>query len=125
MGVSQIQPVERVHLDTDLLDQMCMRMGYTKAEAAITAAMEDLAILLQYCGSLLRVSELDTLATTARQIEALARRVGMPALARVANDVVGLCHADDSHALAAVVGRMRRVGERSLIAIWDRDDLIV
>jgi len=77
MGVSQLRHCEAVNLDTDLLDQLCSRIGHKEAEEAIRAAMEDLAILLQYAGSLLRNNELHTLELTARQIDAVALRIGM------------------------------------------------
>ena len=125
MGVSQIKPFETVILDTDLLDQMCARLGYNKAEAAISSAMEDLAVLLQYCGTLHGAGELDTLRVTCRQIETVAKRVGMGSLARVATDVAYLCHGGDPAALGACVARLRRLGEQSLIAIWDREDLSI
>lgn len=125
MGVSQLRHSEAVSLDIELLDQMCARMGYTKAEEAIRTAMEDLAVLLQYSGTLARTNELTNLDMTARQIDAVALRIGMCALSRVATDVYRLCHFNDPVALAATVARMRRVGEASLIAIWDRDDLMI
>lgn len=125
MAVSQIHPRETVILDTDLLEHMCARMGYSKAEAALTAAMEDLAVLLHYTGTLSRANELDTLHTTCRQVRTVARRVGMSALCRVAGDVAGLCHGLDPAALAATIARMQRLGEQSLIAIWDREDLSI
>lgn len=125
MGVSRIRPVETVRLDTELLEQMCERVGYSKAEAAITTAMEDLAVLLQYCGTLLRTGELDTLEVTCAQIEAIAQRVGMAALARVARDVAQLCTRQDPAALGATVARLQRIGEQSLVAICDREDLSI
>lgn len=125
MGVSQLRPFEAVSLDTELLDEMCARLGYQKAEAAISSAMEDIAVLLQYSGTLIKAGDLESLRMTARQIEGLAKRTGMVALARVGSDVHGLCHGADAAALAATVARMRRLGEQSLIAIWDREDLSI
>ncbi|MEL7115205.1 MAG: hypothetical protein AAGP08_06355 [Pseudomonadota bacterium] len=125
MGVSQLQYFEPVMLDTEILDDMCTRMGYAKAESAISAAMEDLAVLLQYSTTLLKNGETDTLAVTARQIEAVARRIGMATLSRVAGSVAQLCHRRDEAALAACAQRLRRIGEQSLIAIWDREDLSI
>ena len=125
MGVSQLRPCEAVHLDTDRLDEMCVRLGYKKAEAAICAAMEDIAVLLQYSGNLQRSGDMDSLQLTVRQIEGLAERTGMVALASVAANVGQLTQRGDQNALAATVARMRRLGEQSLIAIWDREDLSI
>ena len=99
--------------------------GLPKAEAAICTAMEDLAVLLQYACTLVKGDDLDSLNMTARQIEGLAERIGMVKLSRVAVDVYLLCGRDDKPALHATVSRMRRVGEQSLIAIWDREDLSI
>lgn len=123
MGVSQLKYSEPVKLDTDLLDQMCVRIGFEKAEAAISAAMEDLAVLLQYTNTLLRTGEFETLSVTGRQVEAISRRIGMVKLAHIASDMARLCHVNDPAALAACTARLRRVGEQSLIAIWEREDL--
>lgn len=125
MAVSQIKPHEPVMLDTDLLDQLCVRLGYAKAENAINTAMEDLAVLLQYAGTLYRAQDLETLYVTCRQIRSVADRVGMAKLARVARDVSTLCHGADPNSLGATVARLRRLGEQSLIAIWDREDLTI
>ena len=125
MSVSQLCPTETVSLDTELLDQMCIRLGHAKAESAICAAMEDIAVLLQYTGTLMKAGDVETLAITTSQIEGLALRTGMAKLARVANDVQRLSGRDDVNALAATVSRLRRVGEKSLLAIWNREDVPV
>ena len=125
MTVSQLRPQESVTLNTDVLEEMNVRLGYHKAETAICTAMEDIAVLLQYTGTLLRTGDRKNLAVTARQIESLSERIGMDRLARVATDVLRLCDRDDQAALGATTARLRRVGETSLIAIWDREDLSI
>lgn len=125
MRVSRLRPHEAVTLDTETLDEMCARLGFGKAEIAICSAMEDLAVLLQYAETLLRAGETVTLEVTSRQIAGIAERIGMVRLENVAKSVCVLCRRDDSPALSANVERMRRVGEQSLIAIWDREDLSI
>ncbi|KMW58984.1 hypothetical protein AIOL_003965 [Candidatus Rhodobacter oscarellae] len=125
MRVSQIRPQEAVTLNTDVLDEMCVQLGHGKAEVAICAAMEDLAVLLQYSGTLLKAGDLETLQVTSQQVNGLAERTGMVRLARVAKDVTMLSERGDVPALAATTARMRRVGEQSLIAMWDREDLTI
>lgn len=134
MHVSQLRHEEAVHLDGDRLEEICHQFGYGDAEAAICAAMEDLAVLLQQAGKMWRGGDMASLEVTARQIAGVAERIGMAGLARVAGDVMTLAGTSDcaglgqSHgsvALSATVARMRRLGERSLLAIWDRQDLMV
>lgn len=126
MWMSELRPEEAVYLDTERLEEICHRLGYSGGEHAICSAMEDLAALLQQAGTLWRVGDFDTLDVVARQVNGLADRIGMAALARVAGDVRALAAAGhDPAALAATVARMRRLGERSLLAIWDRQDLTI
>ena len=49
----------------------------------------------------------------------------MRTLARVAGDVTRCIDAGDGVALAAVLSRLIRIGERSLTAIWDTQGLRV
>lgn len=125
MEVSQLRPDEAVHLNMEKLDRMCTQLGYDGAELEISHAMEDLAVLLQQAGRCWRTKEYVTLKQVAEQTQNVANRIGMIGLECVAADVVDLSQSDDMNALAATVARMRRLGELSLLAIWDRADLIV
>ena len=125
MPVSDLKPAEAVYLDTDRLEEICSRLGYSGGETAICAAMEDLAAMLHQAGVLWKAGEPVALAQMARQIAAVADRIGMSSLARVAGDVAELCGGFDTAALGATVARMRRLGEQSLLAIWDRQDLTI
>lgn len=49
----------------------------------------------------------------------------MTALARVAGDVTRAIDANDAVATAATLARLLRVGERSLTAVWDLQDLSI
>ena len=87
--------------------------------------MEELAVWISRAEPMWRRGETDELGRLAQRIEPVAERLGMPLLARVAGELRGLCSAGDAAALAAVVGRMVRVGESSLVAIWDLQDVRV
>ncbi len=125
MQVSELRHDESVYLDTDRLEEICFRLGYAGGETAICAAMEDLAALLHQAGKSWKQGDVAALETGARQVVDLADRIGMSGLARVAGDVAALSQGHDSAALAATVARMRRMGEQSLLAIWDRQDLLI
>ena len=125
MQVSQLRLDEAVSLDTECLEEICNRLGYRGGEIAISVAMEDLAVLLYQATKYWTGGDLKALEPTSRQIAGAARRMGLLGLARVATDVTTLCHGADTTALAATVARMRRVGERSLLAIWDCEDLTI
>jgi len=125
MHVSELRHEEAICLDADRLEEICHQLGYAGGETAICAAMEDLAELLQQAVKKWRRGDLAGLEVTTRQAIGIADRIGMAGLARVAGDVMGLSMGHDGAALAATVARMRRLGEQSLLAIWDRQDLTI
>lgn len=123
MQVTELRPVEPVLLDVARLQDLCCTLGPVGGETAIVAAMEDLAALLDKAGSYWRAGDQDRLDLTVRQVATVAHRIGMVAVARVAGDVRRLCARTDSAGLAAAVARLLRLGERSLLAVWDIEDL--
>ncbi len=125
MHLGELRLVETVCLDGEKLEEICLRLGYRGGEEAICAAMEELAMLLQQAGKLLQAGETGALEDVARRVHGSAERIGMVALARVAGEVVALAAGYDPAALGAVAARMRRLGEQSLLAIWDRQDLMI
>lgn len=58
-----------------------------------------------------------------RMMIAIADQIGMHAVARVARDVTECLDAADSIALSATLARLIRVGDRSLNALWDLNDV--
>ena len=119
MQIKELIPFEPVWVNTDLLNGLGERMGFEDAEILVNAAMEELAELLYLTDSLWSDGDTDRLGKNVQRISVLAESVGMHVLAQIARDVEGLCGEDDRHAMAATMARMRRVGERSLMAIWD------
>lgn len=120
MGVIiNLNPAEHVRLDRDRIVELGMRLGPVAAEDLISRTMEDLAVMLARVGRAYMGADLAQLARSAADIRQHAAHIGMTKLARVAADVEALAQARDSAALAAVVDRLSRLGERSLMAVWD------
>jgi len=122
MAVAALVHEEAAQLNTGRLEEICQQLGYDGGEAAICAAMEDLATLLRRAGEVWRAADVDMLDLCARQIMAIADRIGMVTLARVAGDVAALCAGVDDAALGAAVARMMRLGDGSLLAVWQAQD---
>ncbi len=125
MHISELRPSEAVLLNGDRLEEICRDLGYRGGEAAISTTLEDLAGLLSQARSFWEQDDLSALDLCAGQVVRLSDRVGMAGLSRSARNVRDLCGRPDAVALAATVARMRRIGEQSLLAIWDRQDLII
>lgn len=123
--VVSLKQDEIVRLDPDRLNEIYIELGEARADDVVCRAMEELAIRLGQVEKHYRHDRLDEMRKATRSLAAIAGQVGMPALARVANDVSTCLAMADPVALAATLSRMLRVGERSLAAIWDMQNLTV
>jgi hypothetical protein len=106
-------------MDHARVSRLFADLGPEAAEAVVTRALEELAVRLFRLDRMWRAGELSRLRKTARGMAAIADELGMAALARVALDVTACVDAGDRVALAAVLARLDRLGERSLLAVWD------
>ena len=68
---------------------------------------------------------MENLRKNARSLIAIADQIGMTAMASIAQDVTGAIDSQDTPAIAATVFRLLRVGERSLTAVWEQQDLSI
>ncbi|UWQ95752.1 hypothetical protein K3728_00460 [Rhodobacteraceae bacterium M385] len=120
--IATIAPEEPARFNPECLEELCLKIGEVRAEAEVALALH-------------RISEaLPTLYATCRRsgrefvvaLEHLckdAELIGMATLARVAQDVLETFIAGNEVALAATMARLDRVGERSIHAVWDLEDL--
>lgn len=127
--LSTLEMSERVTLDREPIEKMCEALGAERAERLVGGAMEEMAVWLTRAHPLLRSAlasgEAGELGRLAQRIAPVAEQLGMPQLSRIATEVRALSLGRDMAALAAVTGRMVRVGEASLVAIWDLQDISV
>ncbi len=120
-----LQQCESVRLDTDRLAGLYRQLGEDSAEDVLCRAVEEMAARLSNCEQLWRRRDWLGLRKSARSLVAMADQVGMTALARVAGDVTDTVDSGDAVAAGATLFRLIRVGERSLLAVWDQQDLSV
>ncbi|MBM1632722.1 hypothetical protein JQV27_10930 [Sulfitobacter mediterraneus] len=123
MQVLQIRPREQISVDQDRLGALYTQLGEAGAEDVVCRALEDLARRLTQCEQKFRDAAWPDLQKSARSLIAVADQIGMADLAKVAGDVVQCVANNDATALAATLSRLFRIGERSLTAIWDIDDM--
>jgi len=121
--IGRVEPIEKVALNNERLNELYSRLGPAAAENVVSHAMEDLAVALAKCVRSYDKGDLGDALKLAQGIAVLADQVGMSNLAAVAVDVAGLTQRNDGAALAATVSRLARVGESTLMAIWDIQDL--
>ena len=110
---------ESVRLDPDRLQTLYDQLGEAGAEDVVCRAMEELAVRLSMTERLFRQDRLEEMRKAARSLTGIADQIGMNTLSRVAQDVTNCIDAHDHVALTATLSRLLRIGERSLIEIWD------
>ena len=123
MQVLQMQPVESVQVNPERLGHLYAQLGEAGAEDVVCRAMEELALRMSHCDRLFRERDLGELRKNARSLIAIADQIGMHTFSRVAGDVTQCIDGGDRTALAATLSRLLRIGERSLCAIWDMQDM--
>ncbi len=116
---------EKVRLDPDRLGELYAQLGQAGAEDVVCRAMEELAVRLSHTERLYRQELMGDMRKSARSLVAISEQIGMHMLARVAMDVTRCIDEGDSTALAATLSRLLRIGEQSLTAIWDLQDLSI
>ncbi|MCA0042266.1 hypothetical protein LA304_02060 [Celeribacter sp. ASW11-22] len=105
--------------DRERLDQLYAELGRSGADDVISKAMEELAVRLAKVGNAHKKGDFPQVQKSARSMIAISDQIGMVTLARVAGAVNELAQSGDYVALAACVSRLVRIGENSLLAIWD------
>jgi hypothetical protein len=116
---------ENVRLDPGKLSELYSQLGETGAEDVVCRAIEELAVRLSHCERLWRQNDMENLRKNARSLIAISDQIGMTAMAAIAGDVTDAVDSKDSPAIAATVFRLLRVGERSLTAVWEQQDLSI
>jgi hypothetical protein len=105
------------------LEILCEKLGEQRAEAELALALSRLANLLVQIGSLERGGDYLVLERSLAALVNDARLIGMATLAQAGRNVLDCLDSGDPIALAATMARLGRVGDRSLHAVWDLEDL--
>lgn len=119
--VTHLAQPEPVKLDHARLGALYSELGPEQADDLVCRALEELALRLAQLGHAYREGRNKDLHKGARLLAAIADQLGMSTTAQVARDVTRCLDMADPVALAAVVARLLRSGERSLLAVWDVD----
>ena len=82
-------------------------------------AVEDMVVFLAGIEAAWAAGEFKRLATTLDSVATLSARIGLTAVASVANQALEVAESKDDVALAAVIARLVRVGEASLATLLE------
>jgi hypothetical protein len=123
--VTHIKPMESVDVDQDRLAALYNQLGEAGAEDVVCRAMEELALRLSNCDRLYSEAAWIDLRKSVRSLIAIADQIGMSALSTVAGNVTACIDTNDNVALAATLCRLIRIGEESLTAVWELQDITI
>ena len=121
--VSRLRPEEPARFNPERLERLCHEIGEIRAEHEVASALQAINVHLQDLRGSAPVRVGKDLSCAVRGLAVVSDRIGMATLARVARDVLACVERGDPVALAATHARLLRVGERSIHAIWDLEDV--
>ncbi len=124
-NILTVMQAENVRLDPGKLGELYSQLGEAGAEDVVCRAIEELAVRLTHCERLWRQNNMVDLRKNARSLIAISEQIGMDAMASIARDVTVSIDNEDAPAVAAILFRLLRVGERSLTAVWDQQDVTI
>ncbi|MCI2399445.1 hypothetical protein [Aliiroseovarius subalbicans] len=122
-AIVQLMHEETVRLDRDQLEVLYVQLGPVGADKLVNHALEELAVALARVQKQHSAGRIDEVRVGVKNMVAIAQQIGMTTLARVARDVLDLINTGDGAAYCATMARMGRIGESSLKAVWDLQDV--
>lgn len=124
-AVLRLQYSEPVRLDRSQLDVLYKSLGPAGADEVVARALDALGDALALASAQYRTGQIEELRGALHNVVALSQQVGMTLLARIGRDVLELSHTFDAAAFGATMARLERIGEGSLVAVWDLQDLSI
>ena len=115
---------EEVDFDRQRMTDLVHARGMRAAEALLTQAMEDLAHGMGALEQAYAAADFRRMGRESRRLAACTEAVGLVSVERSALDLARLSDAGDGAAIAAVLCRLIRMGEASLVSVWEAGDLV-
>lgn len=118
-----LRPDENVRLNPSRLTELFVQLGNRGAEDVVCRAMEELAVRLADIEAAYWQGDFSKVSKGSRGLIAIADQIGLNGLAQVARHVASTAARSDHTAISATVSRLMRIGNKSLSAVWDAQDM--
>ena len=112
-----------VQLDKNRIAEIAARLGPRAADEVISRTMEELAVQLAKVHRAVERGLNNDAQAAARKIAEFSAHIGMPSLSTAAATVAEVSNGNCCVALVATAARLDRIGEASLMQVWDLQDL--
>lgn len=120
--ISKIVHMERARFDRAKLEELVLMIGEPAAEDLFGRAMEQIAVSVNRIEGAARNGDRAALVASANAIRVLAEELGLSTLVSAADAVLVTAERGDPVALGATTARLIRVGEGSLLCVWEIGD---
>ncbi len=121
--VTELPLDEPARFNPARLEDLCDLVGETKAEDEVAGALDRIARGLGRLASEAGHPKPQAVRVEHQHLVEDADLIGMASLSRVARDVLACLAEGDPVAYAATLARLHRVGDRSIHAVWDFEDV--
>lgn len=122
-SVVQLRQRETVSVDSIHISAMFRRLGPACAEAAIVGGIEALSSQMRKIDPALRAGDIQTIPAQVQDCRTLALDLGLVSLATVLGALADACRNTDIVAVAALWDRVKRIGDRSFVDLWELPQL--
>lgn len=117
--VLRLMPHERVLLDSSRIEVLYAQLGGDEVQALVERAMNELCVVrgelsAQYAGR-----DLQGFSRNLRRLRRIGEHLGLPVIARVADDVAACLDAGNATALAATWARLMRTADQAIAGRWE------
>ena len=110
-------------VDPSKLSELCNVHGEIGTEVFVGRSLETLSKAMGCVEDSYVEQDLCALVTHAQHLVSIAEQLGMTTFAQVGRDVIVCAKAAEIIPLSATLGRLIRISEHSLTAIWDMENI--
>lgn len=121
--VRQLRPRDAALVDPLAIRALFARLGPQDAEASIISDTTELTDLMRALDRDVQESALSAICMRADRAHRLARDLGFVALTHVLGALADASRGGDMVALAAIWARAKRIGDTSLVDLWELPQL--
>lgn len=121
--VTSLVPHVTAFVDPARIDVLVKQIGIGAAERFVGRALEDLALILNTLERAEAAGDGPGIVSSAEALTMIAEELGLMTMAQVCCDVKCAIDQGNEAAAHAIVARLMRVGERSLVAVWTEHDM--
>jgi hypothetical protein len=117
--VLRLMPHERVLLDSSRIEVLYAQLGGEDVQALVERAMNELCVVRGELSAQYASGDLHGFSRNLRRLRRIGEHLGLPVIARVADDVAACLDAGNATALAATWARLMRTADQAIAGRWE------